>query len=390
MRVLAVCVDSPGHVNPLLPLLTALTGQGDDVVVASGPGSVDLVTAAGLRSQVVGRGFDGWFTDLLARTRGTPGDGLPPDRIEHYFLPRLFAEIGAADMIDGLMSTATSTPPDLVLFEAYAYAAALAAAVLGVPAAGLQIGFQPPREVTAAVADALSPLWRESGFPVDRERAVFGDLRLRTAPASLEPATAPVRTVALRPTRPPAIGPRPQQPPLVHVTAGTAPHRDLKILRCVIEALADEPVQVMVTVGSDAPPDWARDLPANTTVHGYVPYTDLLPRCSAVVHHGGAGTMYAALAHGLPAVITPSGADQFANAARIAAAGAGVVLDASALTADGIRASVHTALRDEAMQARARRMAAEIAAMPDATAVAATLRDLTTEHPDGSALETTA
>lgn len=376
MRVLTVCVDTPGHVNPLLPLAAALARQGDDVVITAGPGAVALAEAAGIPSQVVGHGFDGWFGQLVSRTRGTPGEGLPPERIQHYFQPRLFAEIGAADMIDALVAIPT---PDLVVFEGYAYAAALAAAIVDVPAVCLQVGFQPPNDVSESVADSLAPLWRACGQPADRKRAVFGDVLLRTPPPSLEPAEAPVPAMSVRPTEPPATAPRPEEPPLVHVTAGTAPHRDLEVVRRVLAALRDEPVQVLATVGSDASAERIGDVPANARVLGYASYPDLLPRCSAVVHHGGAGTMYAALAHGLPAIVTPSGADQFANAARLQAAGVAVVLDAAS-SPEAIRAAVHTALQDEAMRGRPRQVAAEIAAMPDVATVAAALRTLAAQR----------
>ena len=43
----------------------------------------------------------------------------------------------------------------------------------------------------------------------------------------------------------------------------------------------------------------------------------------AVVTHGGAGTTLGALAFGVPLLVLPQGADQYANAERVVAAGAG-------------------------------------------------------------------
>jgi UDP:flavonoid glycosyltransferase YjiC (YdhE family) len=48
--------------------------------------------------------------------------------------------------------------------------------------------------------------------------------------------------------------------------------------------------------------------------------SELLPTCSAIVHHGGAGTMFGALAHSVPQVILPQGADNFEHAAMCVAA----------------------------------------------------------------------
>ena len=53
-----------------------------------------------------------------------------------------------------------------------------------------------------------------------------------------------------------------------------------------------------------------RDLPENIFVLDYVPHDWLFPQLSAVVHHGGAGTMAAAVRAGIPAVIIPFFGDQ--------------------------------------------------------------------------------
>ena len=44
---------------------------------------------------------------------------------------------------------------------------------------------------------------------------------------------------------------------------------------------------------------------------GRCPHDWLLPQCSAVIHHGGAGTTAAGLKHGLPTLVCPFFADQF-------------------------------------------------------------------------------
>jgi len=48
----------------------------------------------------------------------------------------------------------------------------------------------------------------------------------------------------------------------------------------------------------------------------YAPFEGLLPRCCAIVHHGGIGTMAEALKAGCPQLIIPRAHDQFDNAAR--------------------------------------------------------------------------
>ena len=64
-------------------------------------------------------------------------------------------------------------------------------------------------------------------------------------------------------------------------------------------------------------------LPAHVLWQPYVPLRAILPRCAALVHHGGIGTTAEALRAGVPQVIVPLAYDQFDNAARVTALQAG-------------------------------------------------------------------
>jgi UDP:flavonoid glycosyltransferase YjiC (YdhE family) len=75
-----------------------------------------------------------------------------------------------------------------------------------------------------------------------------------------------------------------------------------------------------------------QDLPADFHHTGYAPFNRLLPRCSAIIHHGGIGTIASALASGIPQVIVPGAFDQADNAARLQRLGAGLVLPSRSFT----------------------------------------------------------
>jgi rhamnosyltransferase subunit B len=64
-------------------------------------------------------------------------------------------------------------------------------------------------------------------------------------------------------------------------------------------------------------------LPADALWLPYVPLAALLPHAAALVHHGGIGTTAEALRAGVPQGIAPLAYDQFDNAARVEALGAG-------------------------------------------------------------------
>jgi rhamnosyltransferase subunit B len=69
----------------------------------------------------------------------------------------------------------------------------------------------------------------------------------------------------------------------------------------------------------------------NILVRSYVPLSRLLSGASAIVHHGGIGTVSQALAAGIPQLITPFVYDQFDNAVRIERLGCGIQLASGTL-----------------------------------------------------------
>jgi UDP:flavonoid glycosyltransferase YjiC (YdhE family) len=68
------------------------------------------------------------------------------------------------------------------------------------------------------------------------------------------------------------------------------------------------------------------DLPPGVIHVPYAPFSELLPRCAALVHHGGIGTMSQALAAGVPQIIQPMSHDQPDNAERVTRLGVGAEL----------------------------------------------------------------
>ncbi len=69
-----------------------------------------------------------------------------------------------------------------------------------------------------------------------------------------------------------------------------------------------------------------QDLPASVKHFTYAPFSEVLPRCAALVYHGGIGTLSQALAAGIPHIIMPLAHDQPDNAARIKRLGIGDAL----------------------------------------------------------------
>ena len=111
-------------------------------------------------------------------------------------------------------------------------------------------------------------------------------------------------------------------------------------------------------------------------IEPYVPQSVLLPRCDAVVSHGGSGTVIGTLAAGLPSVALPMGADQPLNAARCAALGVGLTLDAVRATPDAVGEAVLAVLTDPGYRKAAEGVRDEIAALPHVSAAVPLLEAL--------------
>jgi MGT family glycosyltransferase len=145
----------------------------------------------------------------------------------------------------------------------------------------------------------------------------------------------------------------PGDDPLVLVAPSTSQDPQQGLLRAALEGLAAEPVRVLATTNQRAP---ARPLevPANARLVNWVSYARTIPRCAAVVCHGGHGTLARSLASGVPVVVCPFAGDMAENAARVRWAGVGVSLPRRFHTARGVRLAVRRLLDDPGYAERAR------------------------------------
>lgn len=72
-----------------------------------------------------------------------------------------------------------------------------------------------------------------------------------------------------------------------------------------------------------------KSLPATVRHFTFVPFSQLLPRCRALVHHGGIGTCAQGLGAGLPQVVMPMAYDQLDNGKRLERLGVGAIVPKS-------------------------------------------------------------
>jgi UDP:flavonoid glycosyltransferase YjiC (YdhE family) len=149
----------------------------------------------------------------------------------------------------------------------------------------------------------------------------------------------------------------------------------------VLEALADEPVSVLVTVGENRDPATVDTPAANIRIERFVPQSAVMPRADLVICHGGFNTTVIALAHGVPVIALPVVRDNADTAFRVRACGAGLELDRRTATSRSVGAAVRVVLGDALYRANAQRLAREIAAMPPPDAAVLRLERLVHERP---------
>jgi UDP:flavonoid glycosyltransferase YjiC (YdhE family) len=146
----------------------------------------------------------------------------------------------------------------------------------------------------------------------------------------------------------------------------------------VAEAVWSTDLRLLVTVGHGVDPAALGPVPRGVRLQTWVPQAAVLPRCSAVVSHGGSGTLLATAALGLPQVVLPQAADQFRNAAGLVRAGAGLALHPDDASAEAIADAARAVLDRADLHEGARRVGDEIAAMPGPGAVVDRLEALVT------------
>ncbi|HZU61259.1 MAG TPA: nucleotide disphospho-sugar-binding domain-containing protein [Solirubrobacteraceae bacterium] len=166
---------------------------------------------------------------------------------------------------------------------------------------------------------------------------------------------------------PPLRRPRPERT-LVYAAFGTYSNTRPEVFRLVIEALAHEPIDVLISTGGGVAPSDLEPLPVNVVVRDHVDSREVLSRASLHITHGGAGSVHESLLAGVPMVCVPQDVDQFAWSERISALGAGEVVEP---TPSAIRSAARHLLGNVQVGGRLQALADHLAAYDGAGRVAA-------------------
>jgi UDP:flavonoid glycosyltransferase YjiC (YdhE family) len=363
VRILFAFVGGNGHFEPMVPIAHASVTAGHTVAVVGRQSMAPLVERAGFPFLSTGNAHE----DPAGRSPLLPLDAQREDRD----LREGFARRIARDRAERMLALCADWRPNLVVCDEVDFGSVIAAERLGLPYATVQVTAAGSFVRPDVIAEPLHELRAEHGLPADPELAMLSRyLVLSPVPASYrDPAfPAPATTHLFRPLVPATPdGPAPPWagPDTVYFTLGTVFNTESgDLFNRVLAGLTGLDAHVIVTVGHRVDPAESGPQPAHVHVERYIPQAQVLPWCRAVVSHGGSGSVIGALAHGLPSVLIPMGADQPHNGDRCAALGVARVLDPVAATAESVREAATAVLTDPGYRLAARRVRDEIAAMP--------------------------
>ena len=280
--------------------------------------------------------------------------------------------------------------PDLIVCDEVDFGSMIAAERLGLPHATVLViacgSFIRPD----VVSEPLDALRAEHGLPPDPGLEMPSrHLVLSPFPPSFrDPAyPLPPNTLSIRPEAAdpadadaaPAWLSHLSDKPTVYFTLGTVFNLESgDLFTRVLSGLRELPINVIVTVGRQIDPESFGPQPDNVHIERYIPQSALLPHCDLVVNHGGSGSVIGALAHGLPLVVIPMGADQSLNAGRCEQLGVGIALDAVQATPESVADAVAAVLLAPSYRTAAERIRDEIAGLLGTDAAVPLLERLVT------------
>ncbi len=351
-----------GHLYPMMPLASACADAGHDVVIATGEpflGRLPFATVPAYPSSLT---LQGTIRETRRRHR-LHGEA---------FTTAMFAEVAPEVTAPSMLEQCDLIEPDLVVFEGMHTGAGVAASVRGIPAAAFAIalaaGIYGP--LHSKTTDSRRAAWTSR----DREAPAAGllaDALITPVPPSLrrdDPVERliPIRSVAY--SEPGATAPAwlsaPAERPRIYLTLGTVSSVAVDVLRRAMHELAELDAEILVAVGPDGDADALGEAPAGVRVERFVAQSAVLPHVDLIVHHGGTGTVLAALGAGLPQLLLPQHADQFLNADLLTAVHAARALTDVLANPGEIEAMARALLAGTAERSAAVALRDEIAAMP--------------------------
>jgi len=375
-KILFFNVPSAGHSNATFPIVRELVQRGHEVTYYLTEGYRAPVEAAGARFVAYPAVL---VPDDFFDAHGVNGSNPLKTaalliRTSRVLLPQVLANLRAE-------------PPDLIVFDSMCAWGWQAAQVLGIPHASSMTLLVMPSSLIATsgmlghlfsvllrnipvlinfVRGALS-LRREFGLPVpqiDHFLNKQGQITLNFTSRYFQPLgdKMPVSIKFVGPqlaATKPVENDLPSQlddRPLVYVSLGTVINQNIAFFKQTVEAFADSPHQVLLSIGRKNDPATLGPLPGNVLVRPFVPQVAVLQRAAAFVTHAGMNSVQESLYFNVPLALVPQQIEQRLVARRVVQLGAGLMSEQPIVPAGELRTMVERLLNEPGFKTQATRI----------------------------------
>ncbi|MGC4937441.1 glycosyltransferase [Kribbella sp. DT2] len=361
MRILFTFIGGSGHFRPLVPVARAVEAAGHEVRLAGSGKVTPTVEAAGFRT--------------FATSGPRPADAPPPvpeplepadPAAQEQHFAAAFGGPGARRHAAALLEIAGSWKPDVIVRDEADFGTAVAAEKLGIPCTTILVLASGALLRKGLLAGPLGEVRAEHNLPPDPDLTFLDrGLILSPFPPSFRHPSFPLAPNAFSYRTTDVVPHTQPKTPTIYFTLGTLFQPDTDdLFGRVLTGLQAVDANVVVTVGDRNDPAALGPQPDHIRIERFIPQDELLPTCTLVISHGGSGSILGALAHGLPSLVLPLGADQPHNADRILTLGLGEALDPVTLTPDQITRTATAILANSNYSQAAQQLQAELNALP--------------------------
>lgn len=355
-----------GHLNPTLPLVKALTAQGDQVIYYCGEESKAKVEKAGavyrsytpytdyLHKEVEGNDVLLGAAQIVARLSEQLMVPLARDLEHEHFDYVLYTSLcpwgkhmARRFKVPAIMVGSLPIVHPLLFMTDPTIFKSLMITLSKVPS-------------VFKVVHTMQSLSRQLGNPVLPFAAQIFDIGTNEGDLNLIIVSPKFHPYArLFKNRFEFIGPSftedrdgsdfplpPGDEPLVYVSLGTVVNDRPEFFRAAFAALESLPVRGVVSTGGGLEPEALGPAPKNVQVHKFVPQIKVLQKASAFVTHGGMNSVHESLNYGVPMVVVPQQLEQALNGRIVRRRGAGIDLNPNRITAESLRGAIGKVLNN--------------------------------------------
>jgi len=390
MKLGFICVNAPGHINPMTTLARKLQARNHKVVFLYQSEAAGLPCVPGPEND-----------QFLGRRREV--SKMQGDAALEFSIGAIMAQTEM--ILESLPAMAEESGVDALIIDNIQFYAELGAKHLGLPyiqvAAALHFdfsGYTPlsiygwPHETTAEALDrnhegitrftrllkansggvrayaksvGLKIDWDDPSFTVSPLASITQVPKAFDFESPFWPRqfhhTGPFHDVESRP-KVDFPWERLTGEPVVYASMGTILNGRVDVFHTIVAALSKhKDLQLVLSVGDQIDPAQIGPVPSNAIIVKKAPQLELLEQASVCITHGGLNTVLESLAQGVPQIAIPVTYDQPGVAARIANKRTGAVTSLDKLTADHLSMLLNVVLDDPSYRYKARKIQKAIA-----------------------------